>query len=1114
MVGVGQQLRGQSQCDILFRIRDSKTGTGVQGTTIKVTFPDGTVREYMTNNAVWCFTSHVSGRHSFDFSATGYRNLSTHFVVNDTLRGFRVDILLPAKKKSDRREIAPVAGDSTAVVEGYVIDGTTLQPVANAEVHIGNAYTRTDEKGHFSMNLQTFQPHLKDGRQYAPVADRRTIVVSAPGYKTLVVKDWLVVPGIQQVTFELERGAGTIEKQERHGLLDRTEEEWQKRIEDVQEQETKNTPGSMRGGTLRITDIIPLPFFAPPSTIRVGTNCACRACSSVSVMSLEDYVSAGLNDEWIASWLPHSLRAGALAYRAYGAWHVLNPVNVNYDICSTPCCQAWDSDIHINAEQAVRHTSGFAIAVRDSVVARAEYSAENNGWDDPNDNLSCVNSCPCGDGYAGSDCTGWICVRDAVCAGKGCFGHGRGMCQWGSQRWAQQGQFWDWIAFHYYNEEKGWHISRPVNIDSVWVSNDSAGYGDTLTIFFKITSYAEDTLTRILLGASLFAGRNWYSDAVHDRLVSVAPGTAIYSREFSTAALPCNTYTLTAALWFDVNENGSIDNPDDLPVDSVVLPYSVRVDGGFTVNGSVKDVSCWGGTDGAISITVSGGTPPYTHRWNNGDTTEDLSGVPAGTYTDTITDNNGCRVVAGPFTVGEPPQLVIDSFTTQDPSACGASDGMAIVHVSGGTPPYSYLWSSGATLDTARNLSAGTYTVIVADANACQVSGQVSLNDGAGPTASYTKADVSCTGASDGWIKVSPQGGTPPYTHRWNPTPPNATASGDSIWGLTEGSWTDTVVDHNGCTYILHITISEPSPISVSVELVDSASCAGSSDGAIHITVSGGTPPYSHHWSNGDTTEDLTGIPAGTYTDTITDANGCTTVIGPVTVGEPPQLAVTPDSIDPVSCAGNSDGAIYISVSGGTPPYQYLWSSGAQVEDLTGVPAGTYTITVTDRHGCQIAESFVVYQPDPLVVVIRRSASGDTLFAEVNGGTPPYNYLWSSGDTFSYTLVEGSGTYTVQVVDARGCTSADSLTVVVGGLLTGKTKGSGCLWHVYGERLRVSCSTPMEKVGITAIDGRTIRELIPSNQTNSIDIELPAGLYLLEIQTNGKVERGIVERIR
>ncbi|MCH2225927.1 MAG: hypothetical protein MK066_14250, partial [Crocinitomicaceae bacterium] len=197
-----------------------------------------------------------------------------------------------------------------------------------------------------------------------------------------------------------------------------------------------------------------------PTSIRVGTNCSCNTCTTVSVMSLETYVQQGLNDEWIPSWQTESLKAGSLAYRTYGAYYVESPININYDISSTTCKQVWDNDFTTSCVNAATITAGEHLVTTSNDIAFSEYSAENNG-------LGASAGTSCGDGFSGTGAT-YPCISDNLCSGYTRAGHGRGMCQWGSQRWALNGQTYDWIVDHYYNPA---NIFRCTNSDSLDCSN-------------------------------------------------------------------------------------------------------------------------------------------------------------------------------------------------------------------------------------------------------------------------------------------------------------------------------------------------------------------------------------------------------------------------------------------------------------------------------------------------------------------------------------------------------------------------------------------------------------------------------------------------------------------
>ncbi|MGE4073738.1 MAG: SpoIID/LytB domain-containing protein [Lysobacterales bacterium] len=319
------------------------------------------------------------------------------------------------------------------------------------------------------------------------------------------------------------------------------------------------------------------PVFPIPTSIRVGyadagftTPCCVGSCSAVSVMSLETYVKRGLNDEWIASWTGDSLRAGAIAYRSYGAWHVANPRTPSYDICSSACCQVNDPDTSASSDAAVNATAGILLS-QNGEIFRSEYSAENNAWDDPGDGLPCSNGdLSCGNGFVGSPATGWPCLADTVALGRGCFGHGRGMSQWGSQRWAlDQGQRWPWIVNHYYNANgngaglRNSELTSPLRIDQ-FSAPASASPGQLITLTLELSNLAALAHDPVYIGASLFrSGSGFVSDPPRDLGVRLEPGSQQRSRQFQLPpGLSPGVWDVLVALYLDIDGNGAINTGD------------------------------------------------------------------------------------------------------------------------------------------------------------------------------------------------------------------------------------------------------------------------------------------------------------------------------------------------------------------------------------------------------------------------------------------------------------------------------------------------------------------------------------------------------------------------
>jgi aminopeptidase-like protein len=355
------------------------------------------------------------------------------------------------------------------------------------------------------------------------------------------------------------------------------------------------------------------------------------------------------------------------------------------------------------------------------------------------------------------------------------------------------------------------------------------------------------------------------------------------------------------------------------------------------------NVLCNGANTGSIDVSVTGGVSPYTYNWGGGITTQDRSNLAAGTYTVTVTDANNCTKTLS-ATITQPSALTVTE-TNVDVLCNGASTGSIDVSVSGGTSPYTYNWGGGVTTQDRTGLAAGTYTVTVTDANNCTKTLSATITEPSALSVTETHVNVLCNGASTGSIDVSVSGGTSPYTYNWG----GGITTQDRT-GLAAGTYTVTVTDANNCTKTLSATISQPPALVVTETNVD-VLCFGNSTGSIDVSVSGGTSPYTYNWGGGITTQDRTGLAAGTYTVTVTDANNCTAKTVSATITQPPALVVTETNVD-VLCFGNSTGSIDVSVSGGTAPYTYNWGGGITTQDRSNLAAGTYTVTVTDANNC------------------------------------------------------------------------------------------------------------------------------------------------------------------
>ncbi|MBL4656600.1 MAG: gliding motility-associated C-terminal domain-containing protein, partial [Flavobacteriales bacterium] len=447
------------------------------------------------------------------------------------------------------------------------------------------------------------------------------------------------------------------------------------------------------------------------------------------------------------------------------------------------------------------------------------------------------------------------------------------------------------------------------------------------------------------------------------------------------------------------------------------------------ISTSFTAVSCNGGSDGTASSTPSGGASPYQYSWTDGQLTSTATGLIAGTYTVTVTDNNTCTNTAT-LTVTEPLGMG-PSMSTVDQN-CGASDGSATVTLSGGTAPFTYLWSNGQTGSSDTALLAGVYTVTITDGSGCTDSLSAVVNGLGGPGLTTSSTDVSCNGTSDGSGTATASGGVAPYTYIWD-DPGSQTTS--SAGGLGGGTFNVSVSDTSGCIVIGTVTIIEPPPIVLN--LSSTAASCGISDGAATVLAAGGTGSYSYLWSPaGGTANPAVGLAGGIYTVVVTDSSGCTATDS-VTVSNTGGPVAAISGTTDASCFSVNDGTATVTVVGGSLPLSYSWSpSGGTDTTGTGLGPGTYVVTITDAGGCISTATALVSSPPDILLNLASSdmscagVMDGSVIVVAAGGTGAFTYLWApSGDTTTISSNLGAGTYSVIVTDANGCSSSDTVSV-------------------------------------------------------------------------------------
>lgn len=456
-------------------------------------------------------------------------------------------------------------------------------------------------------------------------------------------------------------------------------------------------------------------------------------------------------------------------------------------------------------------------------------------------------------------------------------------------------------------------------------------------------------------------------------------------------------------------------------------------------------LSCFGDTGQSI-ITISGGTAPYAYGWTNLITgvtgtgtilldggTDTIKNLTGGVWLLGVNDAFNEQIGDTIFIV-EPTELML-AVSSTNVDCFGASNGSVTANVSGGTPPYSFNWSTTATTSTVNGLTAGTYYVTVTDLAGCT---KIDSGTVAAPAQQLqvfmSQINISCNGANDGEAFTTIQGGIAPYTFQWSTGQTTA-----NVANLSPGVVGVSVTDAFGCAVTGIVNITQPFVLSTASQFVSNASCFGGNDASAVTVPSGGTTPYSYLWDNGQTAAFADSLTAGSHIVTVTDANGCIVVSLPVTVGEASELIVmTEDSV--VSCNGFNDGAAVAYPSGGTGPYTYRWNSHP-FADTFQVSAelfvGVYKVTVTDANGCTAQGIDTVTAPAPITATSSSTmtscndnfTNNGTATINVFGGNGGYAYSWNTGDDTSMIDSVVTGWYYVTVTDSVGCVYEDSVFV-------------------------------------------------------------------------------------
>ncbi|MFH2143762.1 MAG: choice-of-anchor L domain-containing protein [Bacteroidota bacterium] len=506
--------------------------------------------------------------------------------------------------------------------------------------------------------------------------------------------------------------------------------------------------------------------------------------------------------------------------------------------------------------------------------------------------------------------------------------------------------------------------------------------------------------------------------------LTVSGGALPYYYNWSNSATSEDISNLTSGAYFcQITDNNScIINTGDIVINNNPGTLSVSAN-------SANEICS--NSSGSINLTSTGGSGNYFYQWNSGPTTEDISGLVAGNYLYTVTDDNACMVTGNEVIYNEPGSLILTSIQI-DNELCNNNSGAIDITVAGGSGTIYYIWSNSDVTQDLVNLNEGLYSCTITDDTGCEITTDnivVSNDPGTLELLNIQIQSETCDN-NNGAVNITIQGGVAPITYLWN-----TGAITQDLTGLNYGNYTCTVTDANSCSLIIYATVNNSSgTLNVYSYVVTDETC-DNQNGAIDISVQGGTIPYTYLWSNNLTTQDISGLNSGNYMCQVTDNNSCVIVFNTTVNSLGGNFVISEYSIDNELC-GNSLGAIDITVSGGTLPYSFIWNNGSFSEDLGGLSNGTYSVTINDVYSCAtqgtyniISETGTLSIDDIFVSDENCGESDGAVDISYSGGYEPVSILWSNGSGDEDIEDISAGTYTITITDLFGCTATESAVV-------------------------------------------------------------------------------------
>ncbi len=510
------------------------------------------------------------------------------------------------------------------------------------------------------------------------------------------------------------------------------------------------------------------------------------------------------------------------------------------------------------------------------------------------------------------------------------------------------------------------------------------------------------------------------------------------------------------------------------------------------------DATC-GENNGSIINTSANNSTVFT--WNDISFEEELTGLEQGTYTVIANNENGCTEE---FEISLEQMDLSATLMKQDKTCFEEPDGQAYVVIQEGLPPYNLLWSNGLQTDTISNLAPGQYSVQIIDANDCVFSDSIIIQQSMLET-QLSVEKPACVGMDNGSAIITIQEGQSPFEFTWD-----GLSGDDQNNNLSSGSHTVNIVDAYGCTAMYTFEIDSTNLVIEAGQV--SASCNGEQDGSASVNISVGTQPYEYSWNTGASTDLIDNLPSGIYAVTVEDANGCLRADS-VEIQES-VLSILSDINHP-ECYGDEDGSAVVFVTEGNPPYNYQWNNGSTGNTISGVPAGDYFILVTDSLGCTIIENIEITTPPALIIDLNITNDDletteleGAIEAIVSGGTSPYSFNWSNGETINSITGLAEGSYTLTVTDINDCIMDTTIILNIVDAISEIDNRSIRIFPnpAHNYLIIQNDSGQLESFILFSSEGKKVnitQELI-DDKTIGVGLgDLPEGFYTLLLQKNG-----------